>query len=329
MSDHYVNVIEIGEVRPHDNADRLEIVPIGGWQAVVKKGDFAPESRAVYIEPDYVVPTDRPEFAFLAKDGRTVHRLKAVRLRGVLSYGLLIPVPEDLASRAVGDDVMTDLGITRYEPAMKFATSDELDPENAPSVYAPKFDLESLQRYSRLLVDGEEVIVTEKIHGANARFCFLDGVFYLGSRTRWLKPEADTPWARAAATDDRIEAWCQRNPGVILYGEIYGSVQSLKYGCAPGEIKFAAFAASNGGDWINTKVLHEDIQLPTVPVLYEGPWEPNTLLPMAEYDSTVPGTPPGQIREGLVIVPVQERRDMRLGRVALKHVSNRYWESNA
>lgn len=38
MSTHSVNIIEIAEVRRHQNAERLEIVPVGGWQAVVKKG---------------------------------------------------------------------------------------------------------------------------------------------------------------------------------------------------------------------------------------------------------------------------------------------------
>ena len=34
----------------------------------------------------------------------------------------------------------------------------------------PGYDLESWHRYKALLVEGEEVVVTEKIHGASARF---------------------------------------------------------------------------------------------------------------------------------------------------------------
>ncbi len=37
MSEHAVKIIEIGEVRPHENADRLCIVPVGGWSCVVGK----------------------------------------------------------------------------------------------------------------------------------------------------------------------------------------------------------------------------------------------------------------------------------------------------
>lgn len=40
MSTHAVNVIEIGAVLPHGSADKLEIIPVNGWQAVVGKGQF-------------------------------------------------------------------------------------------------------------------------------------------------------------------------------------------------------------------------------------------------------------------------------------------------
>lgn len=330
MSEHRINVIEITAVLPHSNAERLEIVPVNGWQAVVKKDQFKPGDRAVYIEPDYTVPTSRPEFSFLAKDGKERHRLKAVRLRGVLSFGLLIPLPDELKERTVGSDVMADLGIERYEPPVKLAKSDELDANEWPKVYSSKFDVENLERYPNIIEPGEQVIVTEKIHGANARYLFLDGIFYMGSRTRWLKPDASHEWKRAAENDQRIQAWCEAHPGAVLYGEIYGSVQSLKYGTKPGEIKFAAFAVSAGGEWWNLGTLLSDAdKLPVVPLIYVGPYDPTDIIPLAEGDSTVAGAERGHMREGIVIVPEQERRDLTIGRVALKKVSNRYWESAA
>lgn len=327
MSTHSVNIIEIAEVRAHTNAERLEIIPVGGWQAVVKKGQFAVGDRAIYIEPDYTVPTARPEFSFLAREGKDRHRLKAVRLRGALSFGLLIPVPDELKDRNIGDDVMADLGIERYEPAIKLARSDELPAEECPQVYASKFDVESFQKYPNVILPGEQVIVTEKLHGANARYLSLNGLFYMGSRTRWLKADAVHPWKRAADTDARIQAWCEAHPGVVLYGEIYGAVQSLKYGTRPGDVLFAAFAASLNGEWLDIALLLADETLPSVPVLYRGPFIAEQVLPYAELDSSVPGAEPGHMREGIVIVPERERRDDQIGRVALKHISNRYWES--
>jgi hypothetical protein len=41
------------------------------------------------------------------------------------------------------------------------------------------------------------------------------------------------------------------------------------------------------------------------------------------------GAEPGHMKEGIVIVPAEERRDDEIGRVALKHISNRYWMSDA
>lgn len=325
MSTHSVNIVKIAEVRPHGNAERLEIIPVDGWQAVVKIGEFKVGDLAVYIEPDYIVPTTREEFTFLAKEGRDRHRLKAVRLRGVLSFGLLIPVPTDLMGLSVGTDVMERLGIERYEPPIKLSRADDLPPGEWPRGYASKFDVEALKRYPDIFRSGEPVIVTEKIHGSNARYLFENDTFYIGSRTRWLKPNGSHPWKLAADNDPQIEGWCRTNVGTILYGEIYGPVQSLKYG-GGSSVKFAAFAALRKGEWFGPADIH-GIQV--VPILYQGPYGADIILPLAELDSSVPGAGAGHMREGIVIVPAIERRDEAIGRVALKHISNRYWESAA
>lgn len=321
-------MIRVEAVLPHENAERLEIIPVGAWQAVVKKGQFRCGDRAIYIEPDYTVPTSHPEFSFLAKEGRDRHRLKAVRLRGALSFGLLIPLPDELKDREVGANVMADLGIERYEPPVKLAHSDELPQDQWPQIYSSQFDVEALQKFPNVLELGEPVVVTEEIHGANARYLWHNGVFYMGSRRNWLKPEVMHSWRRAVDNDPGIIDWCSRHPGVVLYGEIFGAVQSLKYG-SPKDIRFAAFAASDKGEWWDTDRLLADETLVTVPIVYRGAWDPELVLPMAEHDSAVPRAETGHMREGIVIVPERERRDSEMGRVAVKHISNRYWESAA
>lgn len=329
LSTHSVNIIEITEVRPHDNAERLEIVPVGGWQAVVKKGQFKPGDRAIYIEPDYMVPTALPEFSFLHKPERDRHRLKAVRLRGTLSYGLLIPVPDRLGDRAVGDNVMEDLGIDRYEPPVTNAGADDLPADQWPDVYSSKFDVENLQNYPDVFKEGDPVLITEKIHGANARYVVCNGILYMGSRTRWLTPYGQHIWRRAVDKTPEVKAFCDAHPGLVLYGEVYGSVQSLKYGCQSGEVRFRAFAALDKGRWcdmaplLGTLLAHK---VPSVPVLYDGPFSMAVVTAVAEQDSRLCER---QMMEGVVITPAIERRDDEIGRVVLKYISQRYWESNA
>lgn len=331
MSEHSVRVIEISEVRTHDNAERLEIVPVNGWQAVVKKGQFKSGDRAIYIEPDYTVPTAREEFAFLAREGRERHRLKAVRLRGVLSFGLLIPLPYEFADLSVGEDVMAAMGIERYVPPTKVAKSDELPEDQWPTVYTPVFDVENFQKFPDTFKDGEPVFVTEKIDGANARYLYHNGVFYMGSRTRWLKPDVPHIWNLALLDRPEIMNWCMINEGVVLYGEVFGRVQSLKYG-RPDRVSFAAFAGLRADQWLPQGKLLADLQsmlVPIAPILYAGPFDRELIAGLAEEDSSVPNAGAGHMREGVVIVPEVERRDEYLGRVALKLISNRYWVSDA
>lgn len=332
MSTHAVKIIEINEVRPHENADRLCIVPVGGWSCVVGKEQFKPGSRAIYIEPDYVVPLDRPEFAFLRKpdSGKTEHRLKAIRLRGVVSFGLLIPVPENLSARAVNDNVMDYLGIRRYEPPVKCmpgGLDDGLPEAEWPQVYSSKFDVEDLRKHEDIFQEGEPVVVTEKLHGASTRAVWKDGVFYMGSRTRWLKPDVPNHWIRALNAAPQVKAWCEANPETVLYGETYGPVQELKYGLR--EPSFAPFAALRGGEWMNLPDLHESLfqfDVFFAPVVYEGPYDRAKIAAVAEEDSHTAAVK-SHMMEGVVICPATERRDDRTGRVCLKLISNRYWLS--
>ncbi len=218
----------------------------------------------------------RPEFSFLADkakaDGRA--RIKAMKLRGVLSFGLLVPAPD---GAKLGEDLAGVWDIQHYDPPVGGAgergglvTGGEV--ASPPSVYTVKYDLESGRRYAaQLFTTGEPVVVTEKIHGANARYVFKDGVMYCGSRTEWkkeypdyshiteegltakilegdrgrakldrvpmtedtarerareivqkLKAKTENPsknlWWQALEATPALRAFCERNPGLIVYG---------------------------------------------------------------------------------------------------------------
>lgn len=344
MSTHAVNIVEIGEVREHPNAHSLDIIPIGNYQAVVRKGSFKPGDKAVYIEPDYVVPTYRPEFEFLKKKGKLDHRLKAVRLRGEISHGLLIPVPDDVRETyaafdglRAGVNVIHDLEIKRWEPEQRLVMrGDELKYDDWPNVGAmgnQKFDVEGLKHADGWFKPGETVIVTEKVHGANARFVFSDGKFYVGSRNRWLKPEGDHIWSKILSVRPDIEKWCRNLPNSILYGEIYGKVQSLRYGI-DNDIDFVAFAAyspmfESFADSENLFASLAVYDIPHAPVLYKGPFDLAVIKDIAERDSIVAeGNGLFQhMMEGVVITPVTERWEGGQ-RVCVKLISDRYWEFN-
>lgn len=336
MSTHAVNIVEIKDILPHANADRLGIVEVGGWSCVVAKDQFKPGDRAVYVEPDYVVPLSRPEFSFLAKgkEDKTEHRMKAVRLRGQLSFGLLIPVPDEFSELPSGSNVMDHMGIRRYEPPvrnMNPGVDDTLHADEWPKVHAPKFDLEDLRKHEHLFQPGDRVYVTEKLHGGNGKVVWQNGRLFVGSRTRWLQTSIRSLWTRAVLESEqapRLLTLCQTNPDVVFYGEVFGPVQELRYGLRDPE--FAIFAASDRGNWWSSERLFGELakrDVFEVPAIFSGKYDREKIAAFAESDTHINSAPKGHMMEGVVIVAEPPRNDPGIGRVALKFISNRYWES--
>ncbi len=359
--EHRVEVIEVGEVSKHDNADKLEVIQVFGYPVVAQAGIYKQGDRAIYIPIDSVMP-DQAQWAFL-NDGKLPlgkrARIKAKKLRGVFSMGMLAPVSVlpapggRLGEHAdvlypVGDNVATVLGITKFqEPDIevvlskgqkKGAENIERDPG-----FIPKYtDIDDLRRYSQKLDLGEEVVITEKIHGANARFCseFIPStpdvhetnqVLYVGSHKQFKKYDENNMWWKVAIKYDLAEK-LKSIPGVVLYGEVYGWVQDLKYGAMqPGVYSLRIFDAfdSKAGKYLNYDALValcRTLDLLMAPALYRGPWEGiETAKTLAEGRTAVDlSFGADNIKEGVVVRPVEERWDKHTGRVIFKYVSEAY-----
>lgn len=179
---HKVEVVRL-RIEPHPNADRLDVVRIFGFTCCVAKGSFEDGQLAAYVQPDSVVDSTRPGFEFW----KGHERIRVKKLRGVVSMGLVVAAPEGSQE---GDDVAEFYGVTHYEPPLPGSSCGEV--EGGPAgVYAPKYDVESMYRYKRLFEDGETVVATEKIHGANSRFVYSpdEERMYCGSRGEWKAPD--------------------------------------------------------------------------------------------------------------------------------------------
>ena len=117
----HVEVIE--KIKPIPNADKIELAYVLGWQVVVKKEEFQVGDKVIYIEIDSRCPSGNEYFNFL--DSRK-YRVKTIKLRGVLSQGLIVPLtllPYGVYN--VGDDVSDILGITKIEDDYKITPTDK------------------------------------------------------------------------------------------------------------------------------------------------------------------------------------------------------------
>lgn len=195
MSTFKCEVVPV-KLEPHPNADTLSIVKVWGYTVVVKTTDWEGlADRGLYIPPDSLVPLGSPMFSFLPKS-----RITVKRFRGVYSQGLLIP----MMGHEIGSDLSEYFGVTHYEPEIKYDTQgnrkDSHPPvPGPPGMVIPKYDVEHFNRYAPCIPDGTPVYVTEKIHGANARFVYANPNpgrnpeveqtqayrMYAGSRTTW------------------------------------------------------------------------------------------------------------------------------------------------
>jgi len=220
--------------------------------------------------------------------------------------------------------------VLHYEPPLpSFNTGGEA--EAAPGMLAclSKYDVDALRRYPDIFQPGEPVLVTEKIHGASARYCFSQGRMWCGSRTEWKRYSEDNLWWRALAATPALEAFCRDHPDWVVYGEVYGAVQSLRYGCKKNEVRFAAFdlLPLESGLFIAadlSRQILEEARVPCVPLLVAAPFDFEQVCSLAEGPSCMPGA--DHVREGCVVKPLAERWHQAIGRVILKVVGAGYLE---
>ncbi len=228
MSEFAVRVKRIREsVVNHPNADRLSIVRIDGYEAITQKND---DGSHRYTEGDHVIYIPEaavlPEWLLRRLDfwnesegkgtlaGPMGNRVRAMKLRGIFSQGLLHPVNDeplgafggDLAVRipiivdgeymggqtyvvSEGQDVAKMFGITKYEPPIPTHMAGEVCNVFGHTM---KYDFENWQSVPDMFEQGERVVATEKLHGTNCQIgmvpglnhpeLFADGDMFVGSK---------------------------------------------------------------------------------------------------------------------------------------------------
>ena len=135
-------VVTIDEIKPIKKADRIEIAVIGGWEVIVQKGLYKEGDTAIYFEIDAAVPKDsliwgdfdltrmlvRPD-----ADGREYVVIKTIRMKGVLSQGLVlqaknlnsVPALLKLATAAAKGTITKGVDITSELEVIKYVSPDE------------------------------------------------------------------------------------------------------------------------------------------------------------------------------------------------------------
>lgn len=318
-------VARINEIKAIEGADNIEQAVIGGWNCIVKKGAHQVDELVVCATTDAIIPSEISDSIGVTNYLRKGNRVRTVKLRGVYSECLIIsldslPQMKKFFTKGIGyfceegADMMEHLGITKWEPPVKqvqLASGRKIkyrDNQNFHIYY--KFP--NLKNVAGMFTEEDEVQITRKIHGTNARYgivrksklSFWDKVKkFFRIADKWIDYEyvygshnvekgsdsqgfySTDVWRTIAEKYNiKEKLWDYvkiYNPeiigeGFILYGEIYGAGIQKNYEYGLTDIEFAGFDLKENGEYQTTGrtefCVKNILKLPHVEVLYEGRW---------------------------------------------------------
>lgn len=280
----------------------------------------------VFFEIDSVLPEGAAWTEFLRARG---YRLKTMRLRGVLSQGLALPVsilgegpiPE------LGTDVSERLGVTKYEAVLP----DTKEVAGPFPTLVPKTDEIRLQSVLGVLdeIGGEDFVITTKLDGTSTTFFMGEDGLVACSRN-WALKESDESAVWRIAGELALK---QKLAGLALQGELCGpGIQKNRLG-----LPAATFFAFNAYDTRAGRHLDPDeltelcqgLGVKTVPVEHRVTGDAARAFEhtLERYLELAKGTYPGtkNRKEGIVVRPLHGKRSEALGgRLSFKVISNEF-----
>ena len=353
MERKLASIRKISNIQPIQGADKIEVATIDGWKVVVAKdvghkiGDLV-----IYCEIDSFLPI-REEFEFLRKSSykkmgdQEGFRLKTIKLRGVTSQGLILPLsvlegddemiigiskqpwgdqlqlgPYDNALVIeVGTDVTEHLGIVKYEPPIPAELSGKV--KGLFPSFLRKTDEERIQNLSSEyeLFKENTFYVTEKLDGSSSTYYFNDGEFGVCSRNlELLETEGNTFWkvARELDLENKMKDF---GVNISLQGELIGEgIQGNPYKIKGQTVKFFNLFDIDLQEYHSLSVFKETMRvlgLDTVPILDTSFKLPETIDELLKYSEQKSVLNPDFDREGVVIRSTDRK-------ISFKVISNKF-----
>jgi RNA ligase (TIGR02306 family) len=376
MSEFKICLTTIKNIQPHPNAERLDIATVFGFNVVVRKGSYNVDDATILVPIDSVLPKYLEDFIF--PEGSKVKlsnsRVKQIRIRQFPSQGLLMSPFEVNKCLMLNDkdaidfkfdvNYMEALEIKKFEPPeiTVRGTRSNLKPikkvDNNP--YLINYNgIDNFKWYPDLFEEGEEVYITEKLHGTSCKFGYLPKDKF----TTWEKIKkffgfsvSDYEWCYASNNvqlqnkkeykgfygDDIYakaikEANGDKNiwDGIVCYGEIIGEgIQKFYDYGLKGKHKLVLFDIMTVSKDGTHRYLNPDEFIDfcdnrgfeRVPELYRGPFNKELAKSLTLGDSVY--CPTQKVREGVVIKPIVEKTCV-IGRKKLKLISEAYLDRNS
>jgi RNA ligase (TIGR02306 family) len=312
-------VARINEIKPIEGADNIELGVIGGWNCIIKKDSYKVDDLVVVATTDAVIPQHLSDDMNVTNYLRKGQRVRTVKLRGVYSECLIIPIK--FAKEATGyantkfdegEDMMDVLKIFKYEPP---AVQIQLSSGRKLKYYQNQnfgiyYKFPNLKNVKGMFTEEDEVEVSRKIHGTNARYGIVrksklsiwDKVKRLFG-DKWIEYEyvygshnvekgsdsqgfydSDVWRTIADKYNIRERLWdliklskdiYGIESGIVIYGEIFGPGIQKNYDYGLTEIDYAGFDVTINGKYVPLNrafMIHTALELKYVPILDIDIW---------------------------------------------------------
>ena len=167
---YVARVIEIKEI---PGADNIEQGVIGGWNCIVKKGDYKVGDLVAIATTDAVIPQGLSDAMNVTSYLRKGGRVRTVKLRGTYSECLVIAnqfLP--VGYNPEGKDLMESLSIFKYEPPVRqvqLAGGRKIKYKDNPN-FTVYHKFPNIKNVTGMFSERDNVQITRKIHGTNARY---------------------------------------------------------------------------------------------------------------------------------------------------------------
>ena len=363
-SDLIVSIFEISDIEDHSNADRLEIVTILGWKVVAQKGTHKKGDSVLYVPVDSIIPESLSDewgvTKYLSKQ-----RVKAVRLRGEVSYGLII---QNSWNKPVGYSMIEELGITKYAPFnpnnqvltqswkksfvgrlkhylnvlyYRIVRRKKFSPLENISDFHIYTKIANIKNYPNFFKPNDNVIISEKIHGTNSRTALIKSgkfgsrKFVVGSHN--IRREIDSADIYSVPYyDSNVRELLEflfiskKASSVILFSEIFGKSFNGKgvqdLTYGCTGIEFRSFDISVDGEYLSNTEFNYVCKEFKVPVVTELY---RGEFSKSDYKEITRGNTTinnaKHIREGVVIRFDEDTYNINFHRSILKSISDDYY----
>jgi RNA ligase (TIGR02306 family) len=272
---------KIGSVVEIPGADNIELVLVGGWQAITKKGEYQEGDLVVVATTDAIIPQELSDKIGVTSYLRKGQRVRTVKLKGVYSECLIISpkyIPGYGDQYYEGMDMMKKMEITKYEPPVKMIPlgGGRKYKYYQNSNFHVYYKFPNIKNVPGIFTEEDNVVITRKIHGTNARYGivrkknlsfwdkikkmfgnkWVDFEYVYGSHNVEKGSDSqgfyDTDVWRSVAEiyGIRKNLWKyvkktftpnKLKQGFIIYGEIYGKGIQKNYEYGLNELRFAGF----------------------------------------------------------------------------------------